>query len=90
MTSQKKVKNTKLLELTMRDVLGGLEDAATYINYRSAANSVAVLSIEPADQPMPAHSEVIKLNGRINLKRKIQCSENVVDYLRQREPLKTA
>ena len=90
MISKKKVNKTKLLELTMRDVLGGLEDAATYMNYRSVPDSVEILSIAPAGQAIPTHSEVIQLNARLTSNNKIKRSTNIVDYLLQRELQRTA
>ena len=90
MIAKNKVNKVTLLELTMRNVLGGLEDAATYMNYKSVPDSVEVLSIEPAGQAMPVHSEVIQLNERLASNSKIQRSTNIVDYLLQRELQRTA
>lgn len=85
MIAQTKTNGTKLLELTMQDVLGGLEDAATYMNYQSVPDCIEVLSIEPAAQPNPTRSEVIQLNEHLVSSNKIQRSTDIVDYLLQRE-----
>lgn len=90
MIAKKKVNKVTLLELAMRDVLGGLEDAATYMNYQSVPDSVEVLSIGPVDQAIPVHSEVIQLNERLASNNIFQRSTNIVDYLLQRELKRTA
>jgi len=74
----------------MRDVLDGLEDAATYMNYQSVPDSVEILSIEPADKPTPSHSEVIQFTQRPYLNNIDQRSTDIVDYLLQRELRRTA
>jgi len=90
MIPKKKITGSKLLELTMRDVLDGLEDAATYMNYQSMPDSVEILSIEPADQAIPSRSEVIPFAQRIDLNTISQRSSDIVDYLLQRELGRTA
>ena len=85
MIAKKKNQGSKLLELTMRDVLGGLEDAAIYMNYHSVPDTVEILSIEPADRLKPAYSEVVQLNKRLASNPEIQRSTDIVDYLLQRE-----
>ncbi len=73
----------KRLEVTMRDVLDGLEDAASYMNYRSSPDIVEILSIEAPGRPAPALSEqkVIPINLPIDN----NANANIVDYLIQRE-----
>jgi len=90
MIPKKKTTGSKLLELTMCDVLDGLEDAATYVNYQSMPDSVEILSIEPADKPTPSHSEVIQFTQRSGLNNIGQRSTDIVDYLLRRELQKTA
>jgi len=77
----------KRLEITMRDVMDGLEDAASYLNYDSTPNIVEVLSIE-----MPSQRKQIKQPSIIPLEQKEEkgSSSNIVDYLIQRELRKTA
>lgn len=90
MHPKKKTTGSKLLELTMRDVLDGLEEAATYMNYQSMPDSVEILSIEPAAQSIPTHSEVIQLSQRLGLTNTARRSTDIVDYLLQRESRRTA
>jgi hypothetical protein len=40
-------REVKLLEITMRDVLDGLEDAASYMGFQSVPDTLEILSIEP-------------------------------------------
>jgi len=72
----------KALEITMRDVLDGLEDAASYINYQSVPDTIEILSIEPPGRLNQQNSQVIKLE--------VTRSQNIVDYLLQRELKKSA
>jgi len=90
MIPKKTTTGSKLLELTMQDVLDGLGDAATYMNYQSIPETVEILSIGPADQLLPPHSEVIQLAQRPNLHATSQRSSDIVDYLLQRELRRTA
>ena len=71
----------KRLEVTMRDVMDGLEDAASYMNYRSTPDIVEILSIEPPDRPAPSEQKVIP----INLSPNNEQNSNIVEYLIQRE-----
>lgn len=77
----------KRLEMTMRDVLDGLEDAAIYTNYRSSPDIVEILSIEPPGRPIIEKQNIIPMtihidNGNDNT--------DIVDYLIQRELRKSA
>jgi len=74
----------------MQDVLDGLGDAATYVNYQSMPDTVEILSIGPADEPLPSHSAVIQLAQQPNLNNISQRSSDIVDYLLQRELRRTA
>ena len=76
----------KRLEVTMRDVLDGLEDAASYMNYRSSPDVVEILSIEPPGRPVSAEKEVIHFNNLTANK----TDDTIVEYLIQRELRKTA
>lgn len=81
----KKGRSDKRLELTMRDVLGGLEDLATYMNYQSMPETIDILSIEPVNQPAPKKGQVIHLNQHVNIENNIERSSDIIDYLVQRE-----
>ena len=73
----------KRLEVAMRDVLDGLEDAATYMNYQSVPDIVEILSIEPPGQETQPRNSVISLINKNSADS--SKSENVVDYLIKRE-----
>lgn len=70
----------------MRDVLDGLEDAASYMNYQSAPDIVEILSVEPPGRPALSKEKVIPINLHFDTNR----SNNIVDYLVQRELQKSA
>ena len=76
----------KRLEVTMRDVLDGLEDAASYMNYKSSPDVVEILSIEPPGRPLCPEKEVIYFN---NLTAN-NSDDTIVEYLIQRELRKSA
>lgn len=76
----------KRLEITMRDVLDGLEDAAIFMNYHSSPDIVEVLSIEPPGRPLIDTSKVIPLNRPTNN----NDDSDIVEYLIQRELKKSA
>ena len=76
----------KCLEITMLDVLDGLEDAASYMNYHSNPDIVEILSIEAPDRPVPEKQKVISITQPLKTKR--NC--NIVNYLIQRELKKSA
>ena|GEM_PF-1804409 len=78
----------KRLEVTMRDVLDGLEDAASYTNYRSTPEIVEILSIEPPGRYVHPHQEVIQFNNLASPG--AHESANIVEYLIQRELRKSA
>lgn len=78
----------KLLEVTMRDVLDGLEDAASYMNYRSSPEVVEILSIEPPGRPVQSHKDVITLSKVSSIYS--DQSSNIVEYLIQRELKRSA
>jgi len=76
----------KRLEITMRDVLDGLEDAASYMNYHSSPDIIEILSIEPPGRPIQAKENVIPINLPIDN----NANANIVDFLIQRELKKSA
>ena len=84
--SKLSTRGIKRLEVTMRDVLDGLEDAASYINYQSTPEIVEILSIEPPGRPTLVKEKVIP----IKLPFENENSDNIVDYLIQRELKKSA
>lgn len=73
----------KRLEVAMRDVLDGLEDAASYMSYRSMPDTVEILSIEPPGRPRPAlvKQKITPINLAINH----NIDADIVNYLMQRE-----
>ncbi len=77
----------KRLEITMRDVMDGLEDASSYLNYDSSPNIIEVLSIEK-----PSQQQQIKESSILPLEQKDEkySSNDIVDYLIQRELRKIA
>lgn len=83
-----KTRGIKRLEVTMRDVLDGLEDAASYMNYHSTPEIVEILSIEAPGRITPPQPEIIHFN-KINPAKSTQ-TPNIVDYLIQREMGKLA
>lgn len=86
MSTSPKVRGIKRLEITMRDVLDGLEDAAVFMNYHSNSDIVEILSIEPPGRTDFSQSKIIPL------KPSTQNSDNadIVEYLIQRELKKSA
>ena len=76
----------KRLEMTMRDVLDGLEDAAVYTNYHSSPDIVEILSIEPPGRPTIENHNVISINTAPDN----NTDADIVDYLIQRELRKSA
>jgi len=71
----------KRLEVTMRDVMDGLEDAASYLNYQSTPDIVEILSIEPPGRPAPGEQKVIPMH----LSTGNEQNSTIVEYLIQRE-----
>lgn len=70
----------KRLELTMRDVLDGLEDASIFMHYKSSPDVVEILSIEADGRPIPESSKIIPINQHVN-----KIESDIVEYLIQRE-----
>ncbi len=66
----------------MRDVMDGLEDAASYLNYQSNPDVVEILSIEPPDRHFTScEANVITMSALSTNEQ----SSNIVEYLIQRE-----
>ena len=86
MQSKQSTRGIKRLEVTMRDVLDGLEDAAVYMNYHSRSDIVEVLSIEPPGRPIVVKQNIVQLKTS----REDTQNSNIVDYLIQRELKKSA
>lgn len=80
------IRGIKRLEITMRDVLDGLEDAASYMNYHSSPNIIEILSIEPPGRPIQANTNIIPINIPIDN----NINADFVNYLIQRELKKSA
>jgi len=78
----------KRLEVVMRDVLDGLEDAASYMNYHSVPEVIEILSIEPPGRETNSNKEVLQFNN-LSPTESIDNS-NIVEYLIQRELRKSA
>ena len=70
-SNRKPVKGNLALEMTMRDVMDGLEEQAVIASYATAAGCVEILSIEPPRaevHPLPRRSrrrsaEVVELRA---------------------------
>ena len=71
----------KGLEITMRDVMDGLEDASCYMNYHSIPDIIEILSIEPAGRPESMQSKVIPIK---------RSASDIVEYITQRELKRSA
>ena len=75
----------KRLEVTMRDVMDGMEDAASYMNYLSVPETVEILSIEPPGRTLQSTPEIINFT-RIDVSESNRSTNsNIVEYLIQRE-----
>ena len=87
MSTKLTTRGIKRLEITMRDVLDGLEDAAIFMNYHSSPDTVEILSIEPPGRPDLEKSKIIPINCPSNGS---DNSGSIVEYLIQRELKKSA
>lgn len=65
----------------MRDVLDGLEDAASYMSYHSRPDIIEILSIEAPGRSTLVKPKIIPLNFTT----KTNNHDCIVDYLIQRE-----
>lgn len=83
MSVKKPTRGLKYLEVIMRDVLDGLDDAASYMNFHSVPETVEILFIEAPARILPSAQEVIAIK-QINSVRSQPCL-NIVDYSPRRE-----
>jgi len=86
---------TKSLEIKMTNILSFYEDIATSLAYQSGSNNVEVIAIEDAMQSdqITAHSEiedVIIQKNVVKFAKPLQRSNDIVDYLIEREQLQSA
>ena len=86
MQTKLSTRGIKRLEMTMRDVLDGLEDAAIYTNYHSSPDIVEILSIEPPGRLTIKNHNVIPMSIPTNN----YDDADIVDYLIQRESKRSA
>ena len=63
MTVKLTANGLKRLEMTMRDVMDGLEDAASYMNYQSTPDVVEILSIEAPGREADSRASIISLEN---------------------------
>lgn len=70
----------KRLEVTMRDVLDGLEDAACQLSFQSSVDTLEILSIEPPGREVWYSTKTATITP-LSQKR----SSDIVDYLISRE-----
>lgn len=82
MHTKRSKREVKLLEITMRDVLDSMEDAASYAAYQSVPDTLEILSIEPPGRPTHPQSAPIQL--------KSEKVPDIVEYLVTRELKMTA
>ena len=86
MPSKLSVRGIKRLEVTMRDVLDGLDDAASFMNYQSSPDSVEILSIEPPGRLISQKAKIPPSKLTVdNVNR-----HSIVDYLIKRELKRSA
>lgn len=78
------VHGKKALELTMCDVLEGVEEAALYVGFEGKPNVMEILSIEIPRKTRPSRTSHAKVAGINSRGRPIDVS----DYLIQRESAK--
>jgi len=75
------VKGEKRLEMIMRDVMAGLTDSASYFAFRSAPDTLEILSIEPPKGD-PFHAN--RTPAKVTSLRRAR-SNDIVDFLVRRE-----
>ena len=75
------VKGNKALEVTMQDVMDGLEDSASYFAFRSSPDTLEVLSIEPPKGDPVAERAPLATVYAVPQRRSV----DIVDYLINRE-----
>jgi len=90
MVAKKSKQGDKLLEITMIDVLDGLDDAATYVAYQSTPNTLNILSIEP---PATSNANFAQTSykGQTQVKSwKHKTSTNILNFLTKRDLKRSA
>ena len=76
------VKGDKALEMTMQNVLEGLEDSASYFAFQSTPDTLEILSIErPKGDPVTNRQPLATVHHVLCSKR----SNDIVDFLITRE-----
>ena len=76
------VKGGKALEMTMQNVLEGLEDSASYFAFQSTPDTLEILSIErPKGDPVANRQALATVHHVLCHQR----SDNVVEFLMTRE-----
>lgn len=75
------IKGDKALEMTMQDVMEGLEDSASYFAFRSTPDTLEVLSIEPPKGDPVAERAPLATVYAVPRRRSV----DIVDYLIARE-----
>ncbi len=82
MTAKMTKKGLKRLEVTMLDVMDGLEDAASFMNYHSTPDVVEILSIEPPGRAKQPQATVLPIK---NYTPEPEPQADIVAYLIARE-----
>ena len=76
------VKGDKALEMTMQNVLEGLEDSASYFGFQSSPDTLEILSIErPKGDPVANRQPLATVHHVLSNQR----SEDIVEFLMTRE-----
>ena len=76
------VKGGKALEMTMQNVLEGLEDSASYFAFQSTPDTLEILSIErPKGDPITNRQPMATVHHVLSNHR----SEDIVEFLIKRE-----
>lgn len=76
------VKGGKALEMTMQNVLEGLEDSASYFAFQSTPDTLEILSIErPKGDPVANRQPLATVHHVLSNRR----SEDIVEFLITRE-----
>ncbi len=76
------VKGDKALEMTMQNVLEGLEDSASYFAFQSTPDTLEILSIErPKGDPVANRQPLATVHHVLSNQR----SDDIVEFLMTRE-----
>lgn len=85
MNTKTSKREAKLLEITMRDVLDGLEDAASYVGFQSVADTLEILSIEPPGRLTQPIHDLIQMKTQASSQLAANQTADIVEYLISRE-----